>query len=425
MANKDHLERLTSRFSDWNEWRARNPDIVPDLFKADLEGKLLIGMDLSGANLDRAKLNRVDLRRADLTRASICNASIYDAHFNEAILQQTDLCGSIIIRSSFLEARMRGVKLRAEIQKVNFQKASFQCTDLSEVKFRECDFAGADLTDARLSDASIVRSSLSWTDLSRATMDRIDLTGSQLNRTKLTECSIRDGNFVNTSLVQTDLSGADITGCQVYGTSVWDVATNEATQQTGLIIQGPGNPKVVVDDIEVAQFIYALFSTERLRLVIDTVTSKVVLILGRFTEERKNVLDALRDELRNRNYIPVLFDFEKPDSRDLTEMISTLAHMARFVIADITDAKSIPQELMRIVPNLPSLPVRPIILDGQYEYAMFKDFGGYLSVLPPWRYQDSDHLLASLETEVIGPALSKAQEIAERRIAFERELMNG
>jgi hypothetical protein len=37
-----------------------------------------------------------------------------------------------------------------------------------------------------------------------------------------------------------------------------------------------------------------------------------VLILGRFTEERKLVLDALREELRQRCYLPILFDFEKP-----------------------------------------------------------------------------------------------------------------
>jgi hypothetical protein len=40
-------------------------------------------------------------------------------------------------------------------------------------------------------------------------------------------------------------------------------------------------------------------------------TSKAVLILGRFTDERKAVLDALRDELRKRNYLPILFDFDK------------------------------------------------------------------------------------------------------------------
>jgi hypothetical protein len=96
--------------------------------------------------------------------------------------------------------------------------------------------------------------------------------------------------------------------------------------------------------------------------------------------------------------------------------------MARFVIADITDAKSIPQELQKIVPNLPSLPIRPIIVENQYEYAMFKDFGGYLSVLPPYRYRDTDHLLESLEEQVISPALKKAEEIEERRKAFEQEL---
>ena len=114
-----------------------------------------------------------------------------------------------------------------------------------------------------------------------------------------------------------------------------------------------------------------------------------------------------------------------PDDRDLTEAISTLAHMARFVIADITDAKSIAQELQKVIPNLPSLPVRPIILEGQYEYAMFKGFGGCLSVLPPYRYQDTDHLLESLEQEVIGPALEKSEEIEERCKAFEQELARG
>src|SRR5215471_12101124 len=132
----------------------------------------------------------------------------------------------------------------------------------------------------------------------------------------------------------------------------------------------------------VAQFIYLLLNNEEIRTVIDTITSKVVLILGRFTSDRKAVLDAIREELRRRNYLPVLFDFAKPTSRDLTETVSTLAHMARFILADLTDARSIPQELMRIVPDLPSVPVQPLLLTSDREYAMFEHFTNYPWVLP-------------------------------------------
>jgi hypothetical protein len=79
-----------------------------------------------------------------------------------------------------------------------------------------------------------------------------------------------------------------------------------------------------------------------------------VLILGRFTDERKAVLDALREELRTRNYLPILFDFEKSGSRDTDETITLLARMARLVIADIPDAKAVLHEPRAIVPDLPS-----------------------------------------------------------------------
>lgn len=75
---------------------------------------------------------------------------------------------------------------------------------------------------------------------------------------------------------------------------------------------------ITVDDIEIGQLIFLMLNDSRIRNVIDSITSKVVLILGCFTPERKPVLDAIRDELRKRDYLPVLFDFEKPFNRDIT-----------------------------------------------------------------------------------------------------------
>src|SRR6516164_6520128 len=140
------------------------------------------------------------------------------------------------------------------------------------------------------------------------------------------------------------------------------------------------------------------------RDVIDAITSKAVLILGRFTDERKAVLDALREELRKRNYLPILFDFSVPATRDITETVSLLARMARFVVADITDAKSIPQELSMVVPDLPSVPVQPLLLEGSAEHGMFEHFKRYPWVLETYRYASSERLIASLGERVIGPA---------------------
>jgi len=66
---------------------------------------------------------------------------------------------------------------------------------------------------------------------------------------------------------------------------------------------------------------------------------------------------AIRHELRKCDLLPVLFDFDKPASRDTQDTITTLARPARFVTADMTEPKSVPQELIAIAEQLPSVPV--------------------------------------------------------------------
>ena len=163
-------------------------------------------------------------------------------------------------------------------------------------------------------------------------------------------------------------------------------------------------PEITVDNIEVAQFIYLMLHNQKIRDVIDTITSKAVLILGRFTDERKAVLDALREELRKRDYLPILFDFDKPTSQTTDETITLLARMSRFVIADISDAKSVLQELRAIVPDLPSVPVQPIITATQKEPGMFDFFRNFRSFLKVHHYNNQQQLIADLGERVIGPA---------------------
>jgi hypothetical protein len=182
-------------------------------------------------------------------------------------------------------------------------------------------------------------------------------------------------------------------------------------------------PEITVDNIEVAQFIHLILNNQKVRDVIDTVTSKAVLILGRFTDERKTVLDALRDELRKRNYLPILFDFEVPARRNVTETVTLLARMARFIIADLTDPSSIPQELQAIIPSV-RVPVQPLLLEGSSLYSMFKDFDpqDFHWVLPVYQYKEPAQLLAALAESVIAPAEVKVKALAERRRKSEEEL---
>src|SRR5215213_4852747 len=159
---------------------------------------------------------------------------------------------------------------------------------------------------------------------------------------------------------------ARLSNCLIYGMSAWDLRLDQAVQRD-LDISWTNEPKIVVDNLEVAQFVHLMLTGSKLREVLSTLATKAVLILGRFSPERKPVLDALRNALRVRGYVPILFDWEPPGERDVTETVATLAHLthlahlARFIIADLTAPKSVPHELATIVPQLGSVPVQPII----------------------------------------------------------------
>jgi hypothetical protein len=190
---------------------------------------------------------------------------------------------------------------------------------------------------------------------------------------------------------------------------------NDQTNQQNLVITPHGEAAITVDNIKVAQFVYPLLNNKEIRDVIDTITSKAVLILGRFSKERKPVLDAIRDELRKHDYLPIMFDFEPEANRSTVETITTLARMARFVIADLTDAKSVLQELQAIVPDLPSVAVRFLIKKSQHEPGMLDHIRRYPWVIKgAYEYEDGEEVIASIKENVIGPAEAKVKELRQK-----------
>jgi uncharacterized protein YjbI with pentapeptide repeats len=404
----EHFARLTEGgVFAWNEWRRDHPDVHPEFRGLDLAGIDLSGVDLSGADLIEANLARANLYGANLVGSNFYGArlsetTLAEASLNSANLQCADLSGALLDQAEFHLAYLSG----ADLRKASLRNAFLANADLGEsaTKLPGANMEGADLSGANLRSANLTGANLKGANLTGA-----DLFWANLSRTDLREASLVRASLQLAILVGTNLEGADLTGCRVYGMSAWDLRLDRATQDN-LIITPAGEATITADNLEVAQFLYLLLNNRGIRNVLDTITSKVVLILGRFTEPRKAVLDSLRRELRQRDYLPVLFDFDQPASRDITETVSTIAHMSRFVIADITDARSIPQELMAIVPNLPSVPVQPLLLASQEEYAMFAFFRRFPWVLEPYLYADQDSLLASLEEKVIAPAEAKARE---------------
>jgi uncharacterized protein YjbI with pentapeptide repeats len=386
MANAEHVALLKQGVAVWNAWRSEKPDIRPDLTSAALKEA-----DLGRANLSETELSWAYLRRANLLGAKLRGAKLHRANLREAKLSRADLRRAVLYRANLRDAKLS----RADLRQAGLYRANLFEADLSGADLHRADLRGADLRDADLSEA----------DLSKA-----NLHGANLGRANLRGADLREADLKAATLVDSDLTGADLTGCRIYGISAWGLKLEDATQQN-LVITQKWEPKITVDNIEVAQFIYLLLNNQKIRDVIDTITSKVVLILGRFTDKRKAVLDALHEELRKRGYLPILFDFKKPGARNTDETITLLARMARFVIADISDAKSVLQELRAIVPDVPSLPVQPIILETQEEPGMFDFYCGRPSFLKVHRYSSQKQLIKELGRKVIRPAELKVPEL--------------
>jgi uncharacterized protein YjbI with pentapeptide repeats len=378
MANQDHLNALQQGVDAWNAWREQKSDTTPDL---------------SGAKLNRAYLSGADLRKADLSGASLGRANLSGANLSEANLWRAYLS-------------------KAHLDAANLRGATLIDANLRLANLRKADLIDANLSGAYLGDAYLIDANLSGADLSGANLSWANLKGANLSGAYLAYANLSDA----------DITHADLTACHIYGVSAWGLKLSAETRQRNLIIANTSDirtsdePEITVDNIEVAQFIYLLLHNEKIRDVIDTIGKKGVLLLGRFTEGRISILERLREELRKRGYLPIVFNFDKPETKDFTETVRLLAGLSRFVIADITNPKSTPLELQATVPEI-MIPFVPIIEEGEKPFAMLNDL--WIKhrdwVFEPLYYSSLDKLVGALDQEIIGPAEVRFDELVVRK----------
>jgi len=443
MANPEHLSKIREGVKAWNNWRETNPDILPDLSKANLSGaklgspkdptkaKLraakrldlalmgfgshdganLAGADLSGADLSRADLNNAVLSKADLTKAKLNSANLYWTYLREAKLSGANLVNTRLDMADLSGADLSGATLISsytiiypvDLSRTNLSRARLRETQLFLANFRKAILIGADLTNARLHKAN----------LSGAKLREAKLSGTDLRSADLSGADLSGANLSAAILVATNLESANLAGCRIHGISAWDLKLEGATQGN-LVITRSDEPDITVDNLEVAQFIYMLLNHKKIRDVISTIGEKAVLILGRFTPARKKILDAIAERLRGLKYLPIIFDFKKVPGRDYTETVKVLAGLSRFVIADITRPQSIPQEAQAIIPHF-KIPFVRVIQKGNKAWSMSGDLNLYDWVVKDViEYPSKTELVKNLPA-VVKLAEDKYQELLKKK----------
>ena len=125
MANQLHLDILLQGVKAWNRWREQNPEISPDLSRADLKGMVLPGANLAGVNLEGANLRETvledanflgaDLGGANLQQAELCKADLSEANLNRANLRQADLRDANLVEASMAGAELGQAKLQGVV----------------------------------------------------------------------------------------------------------------------------------------------------------------------------------------------------------------------------------------------------------------------------------------------------------------------
>jgi uncharacterized protein YjbI with pentapeptide repeats len=459
------LKKLASGLQAWNAYRSGAKDRIRlsdvnlsgrsfqqfDLNNTDFLRCNFRDTDFAGANLEGCSFSECGLRNtvfsgARLAGSDFSNESLDGCHFSGARAIGMTLRGSTLRSCKFVEANLSKADLgMAHIEQSEFRAAKMKQVVAHGATLVDSDFSSADMSDSELVDCDIARCILSTATLSKSRVDRsrwtqctlhgVDASNVSANGAQFDDCNFRravlDGliacnvQFKRGSLAQTNLiasrwdsavldgvrmeyallckaklTDTRIVDCHVFGISCWGTDFSRCIQQS-IRAYATGSYSIHVNSIEYSFFLYQCMENRHFKTLFESTTDKLVLILGRFSEDAVSGVEALRSAVTRCGLIPVVFDFEKPDAHDLTEVVLSLALLSRFIVVDLSDPKCTPHEIASMAPHI-NRPVASVIRSGQRPYAMFSDMSDrYRWVLPPVSYNSLAEISRIVEEQVI------------------------
>jgi uncharacterized protein YjbI with pentapeptide repeats len=350
---------------------------VANLKRAILSAANLEGAKLTGAILEGARLPMAKLRQADLTRAEGAGA-----HFWKAVLYEANLTG----------ASLSG----AAIEEADLSRAQLPLANLTEARLAKSRFAGADMNQVNLSRACLKGADFSKADLTGARLVEAEMVSTNFGGAKLSHCEFSRALLMNCNLTQAILTESRLDEAVLAGSKQEGIVTSN------LALTPFDEAAILVDDLEMVHLMDALLREPRWRDLIARSSLRVALVIGRFPQWRRPHLDAIREELRRSEFAPLAIDLEKPVGPKLRSVIANLAHLARFVIADLAGSRAFAKDLQPFSFTLRDLPVQVVMPDGEEP----PDLPGQWA-LEPCRYRDTEHLVEIFEKEILKPLAQK------------------
>jgi uncharacterized protein YjbI with pentapeptide repeats len=300
------------------------------------------------------------------------------------------------------KANLSGQKLvAAQLHGANLAGADLHGANLSSADLRHANLSHAHFEQSRLSQANLLKADLSYAHLAGAWLNDAILIEANLFRAQLTDVTLINARLTGAILIGTNLQRANLKGSSVQSVFAWGVKLKDANQ-TNLIVSHPKMPKIIVDNLEIAQLVHLRLYKENDTRHFDAIPNNIIVILGRFSKGRSEVLATLQDSIRHNSYIPLKVDCDEKTTPDFGTL-SALASLAQFFVIDVTEPCASISSLQDIVFPL-ATPVHCIM---QQNYLQTKNGSSQNFLLEnffsPLFYHHADELHILLEETIFAP----------------------